>query len=468
MEGAAFVEDIWKATPRLEVRAGMREESTNGWNASHGRASNYAFPGGVIADAPTVGSSALTVNHAKFLLNPRVAVAWDVFGNGKTAVRAGAGLYHNLLDALDYRLDQTAPYNASYSIKGAAVSSLQIAPGSGAPAGGLITASTVQQDIKTPAVVSWRLRVEQQLAPRATLTVGYLGSHSYHQLLNEDLNEPAPQYTPDGEPYYVTGEKDLNPNQSKSTSLVSQGVGLYNALETEVRGTVGGGLTVRGAYTYAKNLDDGSAWTTAVSTNSPGYVEFPSDPKMDWGPATSDLRNSATVGATWAVPIGPGHTLLANTSGFARAASQGWTVSGIETAHSGYPFSPQLGYNPTGNGDSRNTIRPNWNPAFAGKLYPKTFVQPATGYFGNVRRDSLVGPGLSQFDFSVVKDTAIEQGVHIQFRTGFYNLLNQVSFRTPNEITYVSATSLVSPTGGLVTATATNSRQIQFGVKVSF
>jgi hypothetical protein len=477
MEGAAFVEDIWKATPRLELRAGFREESTNGWNASHGRASNYSFPGGVISNTPTVGTKALTVNNARFLLNPRAAFAWDVFGNGKTAVRGGVGLYHNLLDALDYRLDQTAPYNAAYSIKGAAVSSLDIAPGSVAPTGGLITASTVQQDINTPAVVSWRLRIEQQVAPRTTLMVGYLGSHSYHQLLNEDLNEPALSYTPDGVPYYVSGVKDLNPDQSKSTSLVSQGVGLYNALETEVRGNVGGGVTVRGAYTYAKNLDDGSAWTTAVSTNSPGYVEIPSDPKLDWGPATSDLRNSLTAGATWAVPIGPGHTLLANTSGFARAASQGWTVSGLETAQSGYPFSPQLGYNPTGNGDSRNSIRPSWNPAFTGKLYAKTpgewfnpnaFVQPATGYFGNVRRDSLVGPGLSQFDFSVVKDTAIEQGVHIQFRTGFYNLLNQVSFRTPNEITYASATSTASPTGGLITATSTTARQIQFGLKVSF
>jgi hypothetical protein len=477
MEGAAFVEDIWKATSRLELRGGFREESTNGWNASQGRASNYAFPGGVIADNPTVGTKALTVNNARFLLNPRAAFAWDVFGNGKTALRGGVGLYHTLLDALDYRLDQTAPYNAAYSVKGAAVSSFAIAPGSGAPKGGLITASTVQQDIKTPAVVSWRLRIEQQIAPRTTFIVGYLGSHSYHQLLTEDLNEPAPSYTPDGVPYYASGVKDLNPGQSKSTSIVSQGVGSYNALETEVRGNVGGGVTVRGAYTYSKNLDDGSAWSTAVSSSAPTQVEFPTDPKMDWGPATSDLRNSATVSATWALPIGPNHAFLANTSGFARVASQGWTVSGIETAQSGYPFTPQLGYNPTGNGDSRNPIRPDWNPAFTGPLYPRTpgewfnpnaFIQPATGYFGNVKRDSLVGPGLSQFDFSVVKDTAIEQGVHIQFRTGFYNLLNQVSFRTPNEITYASATSTASPTGGLITATSTSARQIQFGLKISF
>jgi hypothetical protein len=307
--------------------------------------------------------------------------------------------------------------------------------------------------------------------------VGYLGSHGYHQLLTEDLNEPAPSYTSDGVPYYVSGVKDLNPNQSKSTSIVSQGVSSYNALETEVRGNVGGGVTVRGAYTYSKNLDDGSAWSTAVSPNAPTQVEFPTDPKMDWGPATSDLRNSLTAGATWALPIGPNHAFLANTSGFARAASQGWTMSGIGTKQSGYPFTPQLGYNPTGNGDSRNPIRPNWNPAFTGALYPKTpgewfnpnaFIQPATGYFGNVRRDSLVGPGLSQLDFSVVKDTAIEQGVHIQFRTGFYNLLNQASFRTPNEITYASATSTASPTGGLITATSTSARQIQFGAKVSF
>ena len=96
-------------TPRLELRAGFRSESTNGWNEAQGRAANYAIVDGVLQTQPVVGGSALSNNRAVFLPEPRVGFAWDVWGNGKTAVRGGFGLYHGLLDTLDYRLDQTAP-----------------------------------------------------------------------------------------------------------------------------------------------------------------------------------------------------------------------------------------------------------------------------------------------------------------------------------------------------------------------
>ncbi|HTW48746.1 MAG TPA: carboxypeptidase-like regulatory domain-containing protein [Acidobacteriaceae bacterium] len=475
-EKALFVEDIWKATPRLELRAGLRLESTDGWNGVNNRAANYAVVDGVMSSEPFTGKSPLLANNAEILYNPRFGFAWDLFGNGRTAVRGGAGLYHSLLDALDYRLDQTAPFNTAYSIKGATVASLDIVPGGTLPSSTLVTPSTVQTNLFTPAVVEWRLRVEQQLAPHTTLMVGYAGSHGYHQILSEDQNEPVPSYTSTGEPYYPSGVKDANPDLSKSTSWASEGVGMYNGLETDLRGNVGGGVVLRATYTYAKNLDDGSTWTSAQSLNTPGYVEFPLNPKMDWGPAVGDVRNAATVSANWALPLGPNHALLSNASGFGRTAAAGWSVSGIVTAHSGFPFTPQLGYNPTGNGDSRNPIRPNWNPAFTGPLYPKTvtewfnpnaFVQPATGYFGNVSRDSLVGPGLTDFDFSAAKDTPLEN-FHLQLRAGFYNILNRANFRTPNEITYASATSIASPTGGLITQTATSSRQIQFSAKILF
>jgi hypothetical protein len=476
-EKALFVEDIWKATPRLELRAGLRLESTDGWNGVNDRAANYAIVDGVMQSEPFTGKSPLLANNAEILYNPRFGFAWDIFGNGKTALRGGVGLYHSLLDALDYRLDQTAPFNTASTLKNVAVSSLDISPSDNVPKGAKVTPGTVQTNLFTPAVVEWRLRIEQQLAPRTTLTVGYAGSHGYHQILSEDQNEPVPSYTSTGEPYYSSSSPvDANPDLSKSTSWVSEGVGMYNGLETDLRGNVGGGVTLRGTYTYSKNLDDGSTWTSAQSLNTPGYVEFPLNPKLDWGPAVGDVRHAATASANWALPLGPNHIFLSNATGIARAASAGWSVSGIVTAQSGFPFTPQLGYNPTGNGDSRNPIRPNWNPSFTGQLYPHSvtewfnpnaFVQPATGYFGNVSRDSLVGPGLTDFDFSAAKDTPLEN-VHLQLRAGFYNILNHANFRTPNEITYASATSIASPTGGLITQTSTSSRQIQFSAKLQF
>ena len=372
LEGAGFVEDTWKVTKRLELRAGFRFESTNGWNEAHGRAANYAIVNGVLQTQPVVGSSALGDNRAKFLPEPRVGFAWDVWGNGKTAVRGGFGIYRGLLDTLDYRLDQTAPFNSALTIKNIAVRNLNINPSAPPPSGALVTPSNVQPDIATPTVLEWSLRVEQQVAPKTSLTLGYVGSHSYHQILSEDMNEPVPTFQPDGTPFYPAGAQNANPGLANSTSWVSQGVGLYNGLLVDVRRSFANGFQLRGNYTYSKNLDDGSAWNTSVSGNTPAYVEFPLRPKLDWGPAATDLRNAASINGSYELPFGPGRRFLAKTTGPARIAAVGWTASAIVTAQSGFPFSPQLGYNPTGNGDTRNPVRPNWNPAFTGKLYPRT------------------------------------------------------------------------------------------------
>jgi hypothetical protein len=474
---AAFIEDTWKVTPRLELRAGFRSESTNGWNEAHGRAANYAIVNGVLQTDPVVGNSALTTNRAHFLPNPRLGFAWNVRGNGMTAVRGGVGLYHSLLDTLDYRLDQTAPFNTAQSIKNIGVADLKIAPGTPAPAGARVSPSNVQPDIATPAVVSWTLRVEQQIAPQTSLTVGYVGSHSYHQILSEDMNEPVPVFLADGSAWYPPGSSFANPQLANSTSWVSQGVGLYNALETVFRRNFANGFQIRGNYTWSKNLDDGSAWNTSVSGNTPAYVEFPLRPKLDWGPSATDVRHLASINGSWELPVGPNHRFLAHASAPVRMPTAGWTLSGIVTAQSGFPFSPQLGYNPTGNGDTRNPVRPDWNPAFHGKLYPRSvnqyfnpnaFLPPATGTYGNVRRDSLTGPGLSQVDFSALKNTALGERLHLQFRAEFFNILNHTNLMTPNAVVYTSAAGAISPTAGVVTATSTTSRQVQFGAKLVF
>jgi hypothetical protein len=177
------------------------------------------------------------------------------------------------------------------------------------------------------------------------------------------------------------------------------------------------------------------------------------------------------------LPFGPGRRFLTKAKGFERVAAVGWTASAIVTAQSGFAFSPQLGYNPTGNGDTRNPVRPNWNPNFSGKLYPRTpqqwfnpqaFLPPAAGTYGNVGRDSLTGPGLTELDFSASKNTRVTERVGLQFRAEFFNILNHTNFLTPNEVVFTSAMSGISPTAGVITATSTTSRQIQFGAKVQF
>ncbi len=477
LAGSAFVEDTIKLTPRFELSAGFRSESTDGWNEAQGRAANYAIVNGVMQTQPIVGASALTSNRALFLPEPRVGFAWDLWGNGKTAVRGGFGLYHGLLDTLDYRLDQTAPFNTAESISNIAVSNLQIMPGTAPPTGTKVSPSNVQPDIATPAVLTFSLRIEQQIAPHTSLTVGYVGSHSYHQILSEDMNEPVPTYQPDGSVFYPANSANANPALANSTSWVSQGVGLYNSLLVDVRRSFASGFQLRGNYTYSKNLDDGSAWNTSVSGNTPAFVEFPLNPKLDWGPAATDVRHAASFNGSYDLPFGRKRHFLNHASLPVDLIAGGWTASAIVSVQTGFPFTPQLGYNPTGNGDTRNPVRPNWNPNFNGNLYPRTpgqyfnpaaFLPPAAGTYGDVSRDSLIGPGLSQLDFSAVRNAHPTERLGIQFRAEFFNILNHTNFLTPNEVVYTSATSGISPTAGVVTATSTTSRQIQFGAKVQF
>ncbi len=487
--GAGFIEDAWKVTPRLELRAGLRSESTNGWNEVHGRASNYDFTNGVINTTPTIGKSALTDNRARFMPEPRVGIAYDVFGTGKTAVRAGFGVHRALLDALDYRLDQTAPFNTTLSFSNTTVDKLPRLASGTASGSGQISPSNVQRDIATPTVLSWTFKLEQQIAPATSLTIGYVGSHGYHQILSEDQNIPATVVCPSascpaslaaGTIYYPTTTK-ANPNVANTTSWVSQGVSNYNALEVDVRRQLSHGFQLRGVYTFASNLDDGSAWNTSVSANTPAYVMYPGNPGLDYGPAATNIRHAGAINGTWELPFS--HVLQGNA--FSRQVVDGWSLSGITTLQSGFPLSPQLGYNPTGNGDTRNPIRPNLNPDFHGPLYsksvkqwfnPAAFSAPYPGTFGSVGRDTLTGPGLKELDLSVFKNTTIHERLRAQFRAEFFNVLNHANFTTPNPVVYSSgptpkaptAAAALSPTAGVISATSTTSRQVQFGLKILF
>ncbi|MGD0799215.1 MAG: carboxypeptidase-like regulatory domain-containing protein [Acidobacteriaceae bacterium] len=495
---AGYLEDTIKVTPNLELRAGIRTESTDGFNGSHGRAPVYGFsaaagyPAGVINTTPTTGTAALTNNRAKFLPEPRIGLSYSPFDSGKTAIRASFGLQHALLDTLDYRLDQSAPFNTVIATSGTVAN-----PTSGAAS---VSPSTVQSDISTPSVLAWTLRVEQQIARNTSLTLGYVGSHGYHQILSGDLNEPAsvicpaascPASLPAGAIYYPTTTKP-NPALANTTSWFSQGSSSYNALEVDLRRSFADGFQLRANYTYARNLDDGSAWNTSVSANTPAFVEYPNNPSLDWGPAATDIRHLGAINGSYDLPFGNGKALLAHNGPFADHLISGWTLSGIATLESGFPFSPQLGYNPTGSGDSRNPVRPNRNPNFTGSLYtqgttaqkvaqyfnPAAFSAPAYGTVGNLGRDSLTGPGYKDLDLALAKSTQINERFRAQFRAEFFNILNHTNLQTPSETVFSAgptqgtaanqtAAVTVSPTAGVITSAATT-RQIQLGLKLLF
>ena len=184
------------------------------------------------------------------------------------------------------------------------------------------------------------------------------------------------------------------------------------------------------------------------------------------------------MNATYALPVGHGKRFLGGANGFANVLASGWMVNSIVTLQGGFPFSPQLSYNPSNNGDTRNPVRPFANPAFTGPVIlgkpskwfdPNAFLAPANtpangGFYGNVGRDTLSGPGLATWDFSALKDTHIRERLNLQFRAEIFNLLNRANFNLPNAVVFTP--SGVSPTAGAITSTSTTSRQVQFGLKL--
>jgi hypothetical protein len=480
LEGAFYAEDAIKLKPSFELRIGFRGESTNGWNEANGRASNYAFaPNGVIQTQPVVGNSAFSVNNAKLLPAPRVGIAWSPWASKKTVIRTGFGLYYALLDSLSYRLDQNAPFNTVFAVKDIAFSS--IAPHAAYSAAKVIP-SGMQPDLRTPTVESWSLKIEQQISSNTSLGVSYIGSHGYHELLSLDANLPTPTICPAspcpagypaGAYYYPTGAPLANNAVWNTTHWFSEGISSYHGLEVDVNRRFGHGLQFRGVYTFSKTLDDGDNMNTSVATNSPAFVANPLQPKSDYGRASFDVRNSAVINATYDLPFG--RAAKANEHPWVQRLLGDWQLSGIQTFQSGLPCTPQLSYNPSGDGDTRNPVRPSLNPNFTGPLIlggpnqyfnPSAFIQPLPGTYGNAGRNILQGPGLAETDLSLTKKLSLSERLNMQFRSEFFNLFNRTNFNNPNPVVYASATGGPSPTAGVITSTSTTSRQVQFGLKL--
>ncbi len=495
--GAWYTEDVVGLGRKLTLSLGFRDEFSTGWNEAHGRAANYTFNNGVISSQPRVGDSLFTSNNAKFLPQPRIGVSWSPFSS-KTVFRAGFGMYNDLQDALGYRADQNAPFNRTYSSP-LTVAQLPINPAGPFPATARLVPGGTQPDMKTPTLVSYSLRIQRQLSPNTSLTVGYVGSHGYHEMIGIDANEPFPVICP-GPPcpavypatfpaalagmsvpagaYFVPTTTRANPTIANTWSWFSEGDSSYNALQVDVNRRFSGGLTLRGVYTFSRALDDGDSLNATTSGGGPALASNPFNLRSDWGLASYDVRHVGVISASYALPIEHSRRFLGDLSGFRNRAASGWSVNSIVTAQGGFPFSPQLSYNPSNNGDTRNPVRPFANPAFTGPkilgtpakwFNPNAFLAPSNtaangGFYGNVGRDKLIGPGLATWDFSVLKDTRIREQMSLQFRAEIFNLLNRANFNQPNEVVFTP--SGISPTAGVITSTSTTARQVQFGLKL--
>ncbi|MDQ2712276.1 MAG: carboxypeptidase-like regulatory domain-containing protein [Acidobacteriota bacterium] len=483
-EGAGFVEDQIRPASGLTLSLGLRDEFTTGWNEVMGRASTFVFgPDGALETQPRVSHAALTVNRAKFLPQPRVGFAWNPARLSKTVIRGGFGLYNDLQDALSYRLDQNAPFNTNITLSNTPLTSFPIFPGS-IPTNSKIAPAGIEPDLYTPTVVSWTLKVQQQLTPNTSLSVGYVGSHAYHETLSADLNQPVPTICPvapcpasyaAGTIYNRLGAPLANPALASTWTWISQGSSSFNAMEVDLRRRFTSGLNFRTAYTWSKSLDNGDTLNASASANAPGLAQNFHDLRNDWGPSTFDARQVLTVTGIYELPFGPGKRWLGSVHGLTKTLFSGWSLNGIENYNSGFPFTPQLSFNPSNNGNTTNPVRPSLNPSFAGLIVtgnpnqffnPNAFVVPPNGTYGNVGRNAFTGPGLVTLDASLMKTTVLHERLSLQLRGEVFNALNHANFNTPNLIVFTSAAAPPSGSAGVITSTSTSSRQIQIAAKL--
>jgi hypothetical protein len=512
-QGAWYLQDEMKLRSNLTLRLGLRHEMTNGWNEVAGRCANYAFDKNfVISTEPRMGKSCLTENHAKFLLQPRVGLSWDPTGTGTWAVRAGFGIHNDLQDNLANRTYGNPPFNAREQIVGPTLSLIPLSkdtalpitcglPGAlPQPACGLYSPAGVDPVLFTPTSQQWSLTIERGITRDLMLSVGYVGSESYHTPLSVNANAQHPlvcqnsqgcisggtgtngnpvssqsqRLVPQGTLYHPPAYRP-NPNVGSGTQWFDQGTSNYHGMDVSLTKRASRGLTYKANYTWGKIMDMNSAILAPSAGNEPSNLYSPFYRRLNRGVGSYSLAHQFNAYTSYVLPFGSGQRYGSGATGVVEKLIGGWQWNGSVRRAGGFPFTPLTGSNTSGTGDASNSDIPNWNPDFKGPVIlgkpdrffdPRAFLLPTQGTFGNVARGSLRGPKLFNVDTSFLKRIRVSEGLNVQFRAEAFNILNHPNFAYPNEVIF--AGSEYSSSGGTINTTATPSRQIQFALKLLF
>lgn len=468
---AFYMQDGYKIKPNLTLNLGLRWEFLNNPIDTKGRTSAFVPAGdqlnGIYPNAPTITSHAFAENHSGNFA-PRVGFAWNVFGKGRTSVRGGFGLFYGQIEN-EYRrtLGASAPFynevtvtnppfpNPGQSLGNAALAKL-------APLG-------IQQAPDIPTNIQYNLTIEQQLAPDTVLRAAYVGSHSYHLARDGNAQIPPPVLNADGR--LQIAQSPQNPNLSPSAHyIVFDAVSFYNSLQMELEKRLSHGLRVKAAFTWSKTMDEavepvsgtnGVAQAAAVMTNH----------RFDRGPAAYNVGRRLAFNWSYDLPIKTQQKA-------AGVLLNGWQLAGIFQVQDGLPFSvfDGIARSFTPSNASQATDRPDLNPGHTGPVIlggpdryfdPTAFLLQPAGVLGNVGSATQTGPGMFTVDASLMKNFRISERLQLQFRADAFNLFNRPNFGLPNNNLFVAGGARIG-SAGLIGTTVTDSRELQFALKLIF
>ncbi|PYR20194.1 MAG: hypothetical protein DMF98_23870 [Acidobacteria bacterium] len=462
-----YVQDDYRTTDRLTLNLGLRYEfytlpvEADGLDTS---LRNVATDTSFTVGAP-FGKNPSLRNWA-----PRLGLAWDVAGDGRTAVRGGAGLYH----------DTDGPFNSAFGIAAfsppfAATATINnpTFPRPASLTAGAASARTLDYNIRQPYGLTFNVSVQRELAGQITATAGYAGSRAHNLISAIEANPAVPQILADGSRFFPAGAPRRNPAFGPIDYRTNGGHSEYNSLQLSVQKRFSRRYQLQSAYTLSKSMDNLQAQLNADVNNASVYPQDPYDRDIDFARSDFDVRHVFTTNFVWDLPGRESSVLLA-----------GWQFNGIVTLRSGVPFTPALGatnWSRSGNtsGEDRPNLRPGVDLAdvvLGGADHyfdPSAFVLPPQGTFGNAGRNILAGPNFAMTNLSLVKNTkvgALGSGGQIQVRLELFNLLNRPNFATPDRVVFAAATANEAPlaTAGRIARTITSSRQVQLGLKVLF
>jgi hypothetical protein len=507
-----YVQDDWRLRSNLTVNIGLRWEMATVPTETHNALANLQN----ITDAEQRIGSPLFSNPTLHNFEPRIGFAWDPFHNGKTAVRASFGMYDVLPLPYQFSLmiSKQAPFYQHTRVRNLPQGSFFAGALPPDPAPTSLVANYIEPHPHRNYVMQWNLNVEQELTNNLSATVAYVGSHGVHQGFRvDDLDMVLPTKTPQGFlfPNPIGSTDTLNPNFGQIYGLAYGGSSFYDSLLAGVTKRMSHGLQFQGSFTWGKSIDNGSG-SIAGDTFSNGLSSLPwYDLNSNRALSDFDIRRTVVLSATWQVP-GP-----KSLSGPAAWITSGWELGAIFKANDGVPFTATWGTDgdPQGLGSGDPWAFPNrltgpdcatlTNPGNPNN-YIKTQcftvpTAPDVAFFnaaaplgcdpafgsatkgdpnylwcfnlrGNSGRNTLIGPGLTNLDFSIFKNNRvrrISENFNVQFRAEFFNVLNHANFSvpvTPENTDIFDSTGAPTGIAGQLTSTTTTAREIQFAIKL--